>query len=116
MKTLLLSGLLIISGFFLQAQSIKKIRPVKEEEVPVAVRRAFEQDFGKIPENGFWTVDFFMQKEGSRTILKPLMYAYIKRSKVEKIEVRYTPEGRLDFVKGIHKIGNNTPGDTTTSA
>ena len=97
------------------AQSIKKTLPVKQEEVPVAVRQAFINEFGKIPENGFWTVDFLLEKDGPKTLSKPTAYAFNKRSKTERIEVRYTPEGKLESVKGMEKITSNTAGDSTSS-
>jgi hypothetical protein len=90
------------------AQHVKKVSSIKEEEVPVAVRVAFQEDFGKIPEDGTWTVAFYVLSEGNRTSAKPVTYTFVKRNKSEKIEVRYSPEGKLESVKGLAKVDANT--------
>lgn len=99
-----------------QAQtSLHKTMPVKEEEVPVAVRNAFRVDFGKIPDAGFWTVDVRVEVVGSKTIIKPLQYTYSKR-KPEKIEVCYLPDGTLHTARGINRSNKpSAPSDTTSS-
>jgi hypothetical protein len=99
--------LLIISSVagVLISQPVKKVERIKEEEVPVAVRAAFENDFGKIPEDGIWTVNFIVTNEGGKTTAKPISYTFRKGNKGDKIEVRYSPEGKLEASKGLNKIG-----------
>jgi hypothetical protein len=70
----------------------------------VVVRLAFENDFGNIPEGGYWSVNFVTIRQGSKTIAQPKWYSYLKRTKSEKIEARYSPEGELQFVKGLEKV------------
>jgi hypothetical protein len=102
--------LLIISSVngLLISQPVKKAERIKEEEVPVAVRLAFENDFGKIPEDGYWIVHFNVTNEGGKTTAKPISYTFRKGSKGDKIEVRYSPEGNLDTSKGLKKISGES--------
>jgi hypothetical protein len=102
--------LLILSSMnvFLISQPVKKTERIKEEEVPVAVRIAFENDFGKIPEDGIWTVNFTVMNESGKTIAKPVSYTFRKGNKGDKIEVRYSPEGKLDTARGLEKINSDS--------
>ena len=106
MKKLVLTLLIIFSVTgFLFSQPVKKVERIKEEEVPVAVRSAFENDFGKMPEDGIWTVNFIVTNEGGKTTAKPISYTFRKGNKGDKIEIRYSPEGKLEASKGLNKIG-----------
>ena len=105
MKRFFLTLLIFASvNVFVISQPVKKVEKIKEEEVPVAVRKAFEEDFGKIPEDGTWTVNFTVVSEGGKSMAKPLSYTFRKGNKADKIEVRYSPEGKLDTVHGLKKI------------
>lgn len=109
MKRIILTLLFISTlSASLLAQPVKKTEKIKEEEVPVAIRVAFTNDFGKIPEDGSWTVNFIVVNEGTKTIAKPTWYTYRKGNKHDKIEVRYSPEGKLELVKGLKKVNDNT--------
>ena len=109
MKKLVLTILMISSlNILLISQPVKKVERIKEEEVPVAVRVAFENDFGKIPAEGFWTVNFTVTTEGGKQTAKPISYTFRKGNKGDKIEVRYSPEGKLDTSKGIKKISGDS--------
>ena len=109
MKRFVLTLLMITSfNAFLVSQPVKKAERIKEEEVPVAVRVAFENDFGKVPEGGYWTVHFNVLNEGGKTTAKPISYTFRKGGKGDKIEVRYLPEGKLDTAKGLKKINGNS--------
>lgn len=98
---LLLAGLVVIVA----AQSLRKSEKIQSEQVPVAIRNAFESDFGNIPEGGYWVANFIVEKEGARSVAKPLSYVY--HNKQQKTEVRYTADGKLDFVKGLEKNKHN---------
>jgi hypothetical protein len=82
-------------------QSLRKTEKINADQVPVAIRVAFENDFGKVPEGGQWLAHFVVEQDGARSVAKPLSYIY--RNKSEKIEVRYTSEGKLESSKGIEK-------------
>jgi hypothetical protein len=105
MKRFFLTLFILLSvNVLLISQPVKKAEKIKEDEVPVAVRKAFENDFGKIPEDGTWTVNFTVLQEGGKSLAKPVSYTFRKGNKGDKIEVRYSPEGKLDTVKGLKKI------------
>src|SRR5690349_20265528 len=106
-KILLAFSIVLLSGIALMAQQIKKTAPVKEDEVPVAVRKAFVEELGAIPADGNWKVTFAISDEGTKTVAKPLWYTFTKKNHNEKIEVRYTTEGKLESHKGINKINEN---------
>jgi hypothetical protein len=97
--------LILVAGITttLSAQSLRKTEKINEDQVPVAIRGAFENDFGKIPPEGYWTAHFAVEQEGARSIAKPISYTFHKRNRTEKIEVRYMADGKLDFVKGLEK-------------
>ena len=109
MKKIVLTLLIIsfINGVLI-SQPVKKVERINEEEVPVAVRVAFENDFGKIPEDGTWTVSFTVINEGGKTTAKPISYTFRRGNKADKIEVRYSPEGKLETSKGLKKISGDT--------
>lgn len=107
-KLMIVAAFLLTSVSVLMAQQIKKTSRLKIDEVPVAVRAAFEHDFGKIPEAGSWMVAYYVVNEGTRTAAKPVSYTFVKGRKAEKIEIRYTPEGKLESSKGMEKINVNS--------
>jgi hypothetical protein len=100
-KSILL--LLLVAGVttFVFGQTLRKTEKIDADQVPIAVRVAFENDFGKVPEGGHWLAHFVVEQDGARSVAKPLSYIY--RIKSEKIEVRYSAEGKLEFSKGIEK-------------
>lgn len=100
--------LLLFAGIttFVSGQSFRKTEKINTDQVPVAIRVAFENDFGKVPEGGDWLAHFVVEQDGARSVAKPLSYIY--RNKSEKIEVRYTADGKLDFSKGIEKNHKST--------
>lgn len=109
MKRLVLTLLLISSvNALLISQPVKKAERINVEEVPVAVRVAFENDFGQIPDGGNWTVNFIVANENGKTTAKPTSYTFRKGNKGDKIEVRYSPEGKLDTAKGLKKVNGNS--------
>lgn len=103
MRTKILSMIFAVSIFAACAQPVKKTSMIKEEEVPVAIRQAFINDFGSIPEQGTWTVNFNITHEGAKTMAQPITYTFHKKDGRSKIEVRYTSDGKLDYAKGLDK-------------
>jgi hypothetical protein len=100
-KSILL--LLLLAGVttFTSAQSLRKTDTIDPEQVPVAIRVAFENEFGEVPEGGHWIASYTVEQAGARAVAKPLSYTY--RNKSKKIEVRYMADGKLDLVKGLEK-------------
>ena len=99
---------LAVIGFASMGQSLRKTEKIEQNQVPVAIQDAFTSDFGAIPPDGYWTANFIVEREGSRSVAKPLSYAYHKRNKSDRIEVRYTADGKLDLVKGLEKTKSPT--------
>jgi hypothetical protein len=100
-KSILLLLFLVGGATFASAQSLTKTEKINTEQVPVAILKAFENDFGKVPEGGHWLAHFAVEQDGIRSVAKPLFYIY--RNKSEKIDVQYTPAGKLESSKGIEK-------------
>lgn len=100
-KTTFLLLLFACVTTFASAQDLRKTEKINSDQVPLSIRTSFENDFGKVPDGGQWFAHFLVEHEGSRSVAKPLSYIY--RNKSEKIEVRYLPDGKLDFVKGLEK-------------
>jgi hypothetical protein len=102
-KSMLL--LILVASLFgtTVAQSLRQTKRIEDNQVPVAVQLAFEEDFGQIPSGGYWTSSFTIENDGFKSIAKPLSYAFHKKSKNEKIEVVYTPDGKLESAKGLEK-------------
>jgi hypothetical protein len=100
-KSILLLSLLVCVTTIVSAQSLRKTEKIDLDQVPVSIRAAFENDFGKAPDGGQWLANFIVERDGIRSVAKPLSYTY--RNKAEKIEVRYTADGKLDFIKGNEK-------------
>jgi hypothetical protein len=107
MKKILFAFVFVLAAASLALAQHVKTSTLKEDEVPVAVRISFKKDFGEIPAKGLWMVSYSVHEDGGRTAATPVAYTFIKRNKPQKIEVRYTPEGKLESVKGIEKV--NTP-------
>jgi hypothetical protein len=105
-KSILL--LILFAGIvtFASGQSLRKTETINPDQVPVAIRTAFENDFDNVPEGGHWLASYVVEQDGERSVAKPLFYIY--RNKSKKIEVRYSAEGKLDSVKGIEKSKTNT--------
>ena len=85
------------------AQQVKKIQEITESEVPAAVRRAFVENYGNVAD-GTWTVAFHVLNEGGKSVAQPLSYTFKKGNGHNKVEVRLSPEGRVESSKGIEKI------------
>jgi hypothetical protein len=100
----LLIVVLYWSTFMLKAQNVPvtKITKLPVDEVPSVVRLALEKDFGTTYTGGYWTVHHsnIVQHNG-RTVANPIWYTYNQKDKEQRIEVRYSPKGKLKSMKGI---------------
>ena len=81
-KSILLLLFFAGGATFAFAQSLTKTEKINADQVPVAIRIAFENDFGKVPEGGHWLANFVVEQDGIRSVAKPLFYIY--RNKSEK--------------------------------
>ncbi len=108
--------MLCVLGVTAQAQTpVKQSIRIKQEQVPMAVMQTYEKDFSALPEDGYWMVYTETTQEGRRTATKPIWYSYHKRSKSERIEVRFLPNGTLESAKGIdrdkYNLSDSVPSD-----
>lgn len=90
------------------SQTLRRTEKIKDDQVPAAILEAFHHDFGKIPDGGYWTANIEVAQDGVRSVVKPLSYTFHKKNNGEKIEVRYLPEGKLEFSKGLEKVAGNS--------
>jgi hypothetical protein len=89
-------------------QALRKTEKIDKNQVPAAIQVALQNEFGSVPPDGFWTANFIVEREGNRSVARPLSYTYHKRDKANKIEIRYTADGKLDYAKGVTKKVANT--------
>lgn len=92
----------------LSAQPVKKVQTISESEVPAAVRRSFVENYGAVGD-GTWSVAFHVINNGNKTVAQPLSYTFRKGSGHDKVEVRFSPEGRIESSRGIEKVTPATP-------
>ncbi|MEJ1238190.1 hypothetical protein WBG78_08680 [Chryseolinea sp. T2] len=93
----------LLAALPLAAQPVKKIQTITESEVPALVRRAFVENYGNVAD-GTWTVAFQVLNTGGKSVAQPLSYTFKKGNGHEKVEVRLSPEGRIETSKGIEKL------------
>lgn len=100
---------LVCIGTAASAQGFKDKKKITQDEVPVAVQNAFRQDFASISEGdkGAWFVYYEQETQGNRTVARPLAYIYKSKSKEEKFEIQYDPQGKLESAKGAAKTESN---------
>ena len=100
-KKIFAFAFLALAALCVVGQALRKTEKIDQSQVPMAIQLAFENDFGTIPKDGYWTANFIVERENRRSVAKPLSYTYHKKSKSEKIEIRYLATGELDFAKGV---------------
>lgn len=120
MKTLKLTfTMLLISVVWSYAQTIPMtmFEKIKDEQVPAAVLKTFETEFGQIKDDiqkGAWYAHFehTVNKPAdqgtagtSRAI--PLHYSYIGKMDGKKVEIKFTPKGKLASTKGLEEKTSN---------
>lgn len=117
MKTLKLTAvMLLLSAVWSYAQTtpMTMFEKIKDEQVPAAVLQTFEQEFGSTKmqiKGGAWFSHFQHTTAApadqgtpgtSRAI--PLYYSYQGKKNGKKVEIKFTPEGKLVSSKGLeHK-------------
>lgn len=92
----------------LSAQPVKKVQIIEEMEVPVVVRRSLIENFGQLGE-GTWSVAFHVLSNGSRTTAQPLHYTFKKKNGADRVEVKFTPEGKIESSRGVERLSPATP-------
>ncbi|WP_339790144.1 hypothetical protein [uncultured Imperialibacter sp.] len=120
MKTFKLTiAMLLISAVWSYAQTIPMtmFEKIENNQVPAAVLKTFETEFGQVKndiQKGAWYAHFehTVDKPAdqgtagtSRAI--PLHYSYIGKMDGRKVEIKFTPEGKLATTKGLEEKTSN---------
>ena len=119
MKTLKLTAvMLLLSAVWSYAQTIHMtmFEKIKDDQVPAAVLQTFESNFGQIKKNiknGAWyahfehtsaskdTPSYSSYDDSNRPMAIPLHYSFLGKMEGKKIEIKFTPQGKLAVTKGL---------------
>ena len=93
--------LLGVTGYVQAQAALSETLKISQDQVPALVKKACEKEFGEIPEGGNWSVRVNRIKEQGRVVTTPVSYTYTDKSKKDKIEVRFSPEGEVLNSKGL---------------
>lgn len=86
------------------AQTRRDEKAVPAEQIPIAVRNSFQQDFATTNDTkGYWYIYFEQQDINNRIVATPLEYIYRSKQDGKRIEVRYDAAGKFEKAKGITK-------------
>jgi hypothetical protein len=96
---------------YVHAQALSESLKITLDQVPAAVKKSYEKEFGEIPQEGKWTVRVTRTNENGRAVTNPVSYSYTNKVNKEKTEVRFSPEGEVLNSKGLVK--KNDAGQTT---
>jgi hypothetical protein len=102
--------LLGVTGY-VQAQALSETLKITQDQVPASIKKVCEKEFGEIPEGGNWTVRINRTKEQGRVVATPVSYTYTDKSKKDKVEVRFAPDGEILNSKGLAKKDSTNPGE-----
>lgn len=112
--TLLFLLLLLVTGY-VHAQALSETLKITEDQVPASIKKSCEKEFGEIPEGGNWTVRINRTKEQGRVVATPVSYTYTDKSKRDKIEVRFSPDGDILNLKGLARKDPSNQGEPGSS-
>ncbi len=113
MKKIIAFTLLMISAQLLFAQEISESVRVSPEQVPVTILQAYEKEIGAIPEGGTWTVRIKRSTIQGKATTTPIWYTYNNRKSKDKIEVKFSPEGKIERSKGVTLLNGVSKSDTS---
>jgi hypothetical protein len=109
---LLCAALMVTLCSSVFAQQVRDEKKVPEEQIPIAVRNAFGQEFNVADEDkkGSWFIYFEQHNEGSRPVAKPIAYIYRTKKQGERVEIKYDAAGKFDTARGITRKEVQTSG------
>jgi hypothetical protein len=103
--SIMLSMLLGVSVAFAQTTPVVKTTRVSQNEIPAIVLKSFTADFatyGGLDTKGSWRLRYEEDLKGRQTVMRPISYTFIAKDKeAGKMEVTYTPEGKVEHASGI---------------
>lgn len=111
LKTSLAMLLLSVAWSYAQTIPMNMVEKIKDEQVPAAVLQTFDDEFGSIKadiKGGAWYSHFEhttatptdQGKPGTSRAI-PLHYSYKGKKDGKKVEIKFTPEGKLVHTKGL---------------
>jgi hypothetical protein len=102
----------LCSSIFAQDGRIRDEKKVPEEQIPIAVRNAFGQEFNVADEDkkGNWFIYFEQHNEGARPVAKPIAYIYRTKKQGDRIEIKYDATGKFETARGISRKEVETGG------
>lgn len=93
--------MMCLAGSILAQVPVKQTQKLDDVQVPVAVKKAFEANFGDIPDGGYWMVHVVRIQDADKTVTTPQWYSFNKRTRPERMEARFSPEGELLSSRGL---------------
>ena len=81
------------------AQTVEKVRRLKQDEVPVMIQQSLQKDFSSLTEKGNWRLTY--HEDLATRKLTPEFYTYSCKKDGERVEIYYKSDGALDHTKGI---------------
>ena len=91
------------------------VEKIRDEQVPVAVLKTFESEFGSLKNDikgGAWYAHFEHTADATpanpgRSKAIPLHYSYKGKKNNNRVEIKFTPEGKLVHTKGLENSSSN---------
>jgi len=106
-KIIMLFAIVTMAALSVSAQTRRDEKAVPEEQVPIAIRTSFQENFATGNDTkGYWYIYFEQQDINNRIVATPLEYIYRSKQDGKRIEVRYNAAGKLEKAKGITKKDN----------
>ena len=99
-------------GVIFAQDRVEKTKKIKKDEVPAVVQTSLQNDFDLASPDGTWTLQYSESSAGAGkpAILKPVCYTFYQKNDGNKVEIQFSPEGKLEHAKGIEKTGDNVGG------
>ena len=91
-------SLTVLAGT-VSAQTVEKVRRLKQDEVPVMIQQSLQKNFSSLTEKGSWRLTY--QEDLATRKLTPEFYTYSCKKNGERVEIYYKSDGALDHAKGI---------------
>jgi hypothetical protein len=112
-KIMIVAAVWLVSAGVIFAQGgVEKYKKVKQDEVPALVQTSLQNDFDIASEDGTWSLEYSESSAGvgKPAILKPVAYTFRQKKDGNKVEIRFSPTGKLEHTKGIEPTEGHSAG------
>lgn len=109
-KLMLVAAVWLLSAGVIFAQGgVEKSKKVKKDEVPALVQTSLQNDFDLASADGTWSLRYSELNAGvgKSAILKPVAYTFHQKKDGNKIEIQFSPTGKLEHTKGIERSNDS---------